>query len=151
MFIWNIPDRSLVLTTLGLMTKDMLSAHPWSSTKVKDKRLFSNKYREKFCLKTIDYQTNISKSFQNLRTQDEFCDVTLVGEDFTQVEAHKVVLPLCSEYFKRILLNNKNIDTVLVFTEPQQREIKQIYSFVIFVFLLRVQWCVISSNYSILY
>ena len=94
---------------------------------------------EKFCLKTIDYQTNISKSFQNLRTQNEFCDVTLVGEDFTQVEAHKVVLPLCSEYFKRILLNNKNIDTVLVFTEPQQREIKQIYSFVIFVFLLRVQ------------
>ena len=47
---------------------------------------------EKFCLKTVDYQTNISKSFQNLRNQDDFCDVTLVGEDFKQVTAHKVVL-----------------------------------------------------------
>ena len=63
---------------------------------------------EKFCLKTVDFQTNISKSFQRLRNQDDFCDVTLVGEDFKQVKAHKVVLSSCSEYFKNILLNNKS-------------------------------------------
>ena len=63
---------------------------------------------EKFCLKTVDYQSNISKSFKSLRTQEHFCDVTLVGEDFRQVTAHKVVLSSCSEYFKRILLNNNS-------------------------------------------
>ena len=30
---------------------------------------------------------------------------------------------------------NKNVDNVWVFTEPQQREIKQIYSFVICLFI----------------
>ena len=69
---------------------------------------------EKFCLKTVDYQTNISKSFQSLRTQDDFCDVTLVGEDFRQVKSHKVVLSSCSEYFKKILLNNKSLSSPIL-------------------------------------
>ena len=62
---------------------------------------------EKFCLKWNDYQSNISKSFQSLRDKEDFCDVTLVGDDFKQVKAHKVILSSCSEYFDNVLKANK--------------------------------------------
>ena len=61
---------------------------------------------EKFNLKWNDYQNNVSKSFRLLRYKDDFCDVTLVGDDFKQVTAHKVILASCSEYFNKILKNN---------------------------------------------
>ena len=62
---------------------------------------------EKFCLKLNEYQSNISKSFQSLRDKEDFCDVTLVGDDFKQVKAHKVILSSCSEYFDNVLKANK--------------------------------------------
>ena len=62
---------------------------------------------EKFCLKWVDYQSNISKLFQSLRDKEDFCDVTLVGDDFKQVKAHKVILSSCSEYFYNVLKANK--------------------------------------------
>ena len=61
---------------------------------------------EVFSLKWTDYQSNVSKSFQSLRNNEDFCDVTLVGDDFKQFTAHKVILSSCSEYFKNILKNN---------------------------------------------
>ena len=86
---------------------------------------------EKFCLKTVDYQTNISKSFQNLRNQDDFCDVTLVGEDFKQVTAHKVVLSSCSEYFKTILRNNKShASPMLCLNDLNQKDLNNILDYI---------------------
>ena len=61
---------------------------------------------EKFSVKWNDYQSNVSKSFRLLRYKDDFCDVTLVGDDFKQVTAHKVILASCSEYFNKLLNNN---------------------------------------------
>ena len=63
---------------------------------------------EKFCLKWNDFQLNVSNTFQSLRTQEDFQDVTLVGDDNAQISAHKVVLSSCSEYFKNILIKNKH-------------------------------------------
>ena len=63
---------------------------------------------EKFCLKWNDFHLNVSNTFQSLRTQDDFQDVTLVGDDNAQISAHKVVLSSCSEYFKNILTKNKH-------------------------------------------
>ena len=62
---------------------------------------------EKFSLNWIDYQSNVSKSFQSLRNKEDFCDVTLVGDDYKQVAAHKVILSSCSEYFDNVLSNAK--------------------------------------------
>ena len=62
---------------------------------------------EKFSLKWNDYQSNILKSFQSLRHKEDFCDVTLVGDDFKQVTAHKVILSYCSTYFNNVLSNSK--------------------------------------------
>ena len=63
---------------------------------------------EKFSLKWNDYQSNAAKSFQSLRHKEDFCDVTLVGDDYKEVQAHKVILSSCSAYFNNVLSNSKN-------------------------------------------
>ena len=62
---------------------------------------------EKFSLKWNDFSSNVQKSYQNLRQEEDFFDVTLVGDDFKHVTAHKLVLSSSSEYFKKIFSRNK--------------------------------------------
>ena len=62
---------------------------------------------EKFTLKWNDFSCNAQKTFQNLRKEEDFFDITLVGEDFNHVTAHKIVLSSSSEYFKTVFSNNK--------------------------------------------
>ena len=57
--------------------------------------------------KSNDFSSNVHKSFQNLRKEEDFFDITLVGDDFKHVTAHKLVLLASSEYFKKIFSNNK--------------------------------------------
>ena len=61
----------------------------------------------KFCLKWNDFQPNVTRSFKKLRHEEDFSDVTLMGDDFKPLSAHKVVLSSCSEYFKNVLQNNQ--------------------------------------------
>ena len=61
---------------------------------------------EKFCLKWNDFTSNVSKSFERLRTADYLHDVTLVSDDHKQISAHKLVLSACSEYFRNIFQHN---------------------------------------------
>ena len=63
---------------------------------------------EKFDLKWNDFSSNVQKSFKNLRKEEDFFDITLVGDDFKHVTAHKLVLASSSEYFKMVFSNNKN-------------------------------------------
>ena len=68
---------------------------------------------EKFNLKWNDFGSNVAKSFGKLRTEDYLHDVTLIGDDHTQLSAHKLVLSACSEYFKEIFTRNKHTNTLL--------------------------------------
>ena len=63
---------------------------------------------EKFSLKWNNFQPNVTKSFQRLRHENDYSDVTLIGDDFQPLWAHKVVLSSCSEYFKNVLYNSRN-------------------------------------------
>ena len=63
---------------------------------------------EKLCLKWNDFQENTISSFEVLRNDQEFADVTLACEDGTQVEAHKVILASSSPFFMEILKRNKH-------------------------------------------
>ena len=68
---------------------------------------------EKFCLKWNDFQYNVTKSFSNLRKEEDFYDVTLVSDDQKQMSAHKVVLSSCSEFFnKRLTLRSHEAKTL---------------------------------------
>merc|ERR1712227_139960 len=63
---------------------------------------------EKFSLIWKDFHSNVSKSCQSLRNKEDFSDVTLVGDDFKQIAAHKIILSSCSAYFNNILKNVAN-------------------------------------------
>ena len=58
---------------------------------------------EKFSLKWNDFQSKVSKSFSDLRKENDFLDVTLVSDDGKCLPAHKLVLSASSSFFKSIL------------------------------------------------
>jgi len=63
---------------------------------------------EKFCLKWNEFHTNIAASLREIRDDKEFFDVTLACEDEGQVLAHKVVLAVCSPFFRTLLQRNRH-------------------------------------------
>ena len=62
---------------------------------------------EKFCLRWNDFERNISGSFQELRNDKDFFDVTLACDD-EQIKAHKVILAACSPFFRTLFRRNKH-------------------------------------------
>ena len=68
---------------------------------------------ERFSLKWNDFQSIVSQSFSVLRQEQDFYDVTLVSEDETQIQAHKLVLSACSSFFKSILKKNSHSHPLL--------------------------------------
>jgi len=85
---------------------------------------------EKFCLKWNDFHSNVAKSFSNLRNEDDFYDVTLVGDDQQQISAHKVVLSASSEYFKNVLKQNKHQHPLLCLEGVNFDEIDNLLNYV---------------------
>ena len=68
---------------------------------------------EKFCLRWNDFHSNVSKSFSLLRNEEYLHDVTLVSDDHSKIQAHKLVLSACSDYFKDIFKNNHHAHPLL--------------------------------------
>ena len=66
---------------------------------------------EMFFLKWNDFQENISSSFKEIR--EDFCDVTLVGEGYKKIEAHKVVLAASSKTFLELLKHSHHSHPLL--------------------------------------
>ena len=70
---------------------------------------------DKFCLKWNDYEKNLGTAFNDLREQKELFNVSLISEDGSQVEAHKVVLSACSPFFRNIITRNARHPHPLLF------------------------------------
>ena len=85
---------------------------------------------DKFCLKWNDFKSNASKTFGLLRDEDFLQDATLVGDDNSQIAAHKLVLSACSEYFKNIFKNNKHSHPLLCLDGVTSLEIKNILDYI---------------------
>jgi hypothetical protein len=68
---------------------------------------------EQFCLKWNDFQQCIKSTFQDLRDQPDFMDVTL-SCDGEQVRAHKVILSACSVTFRHLLKANPAPNPVIL-------------------------------------
>ena len=85
---------------------------------------------ERFSLKWNDFHSNVSKSFGLLRGEDYLQDVTLVTDDNKQMSAHKLVLSACSEYFKGIFKNNRNLaNPILCLTGMNYEDVKNILDY----------------------
>ena len=63
---------------------------------------------DKFCLKWNDVKENISSTFESLREDTDFTNVTLACEDGVQVEAHKAILAAASPLFLNMFKINKH-------------------------------------------
>ena len=63
---------------------------------------------ERICVQWHDFKENISTSFENLRKDNDFADVTLACEDGKQVAAHQVILTSSSPVFWNILRENRH-------------------------------------------
>ena len=63
---------------------------------------------EKLCLRWNDFQENLNSAFGGFRNDQDFADVTLVCEDGTQIETHKVILATSSPFFMEVLKKSKH-------------------------------------------
>ena len=61
---------------------------------------------EQFCLEWNNQQSSWRESLTELRSIDDFADVTLVTEDKLKFSAHKILLSSCSNILKFILKDN---------------------------------------------
>ena len=71
-------------------------------------------------LKSANFQDNISSSFQQLRRQPDFSDVTLVSEDKQKFDLHRVILSGGSGFFKNILGDFRNDPHPLIYLRGVQ-------------------------------
>jgi len=85
---------------------------------------------EKFSLKWNDFQSNVSRTFSLLRSEEEFFDVSLVSDDQKMMSAHKLVLSASSPYFKHILTNNKHSHPLLCLDGVSSGELQFVLDYI---------------------
>ena len=84
---------------------------------------------EKFCLKWNDFQENIVSSYHDLRKETDFSDVTLVCEEDSQIEAHRIILTACSPFFSAILKRNKHSHPMIYMRGLKARNLGAVVDF----------------------
>jgi hypothetical protein len=111
----------------------MLESFKYSSNKRKFRVIQSTGMTyssEKFCLKWNDFQENIVNSFQDLRKETEFSDVTLVCEDNHTIEAHRIILTACNPFFSTVLKSNKNFHPMIYMRGLKSKNMVAIVDFI---------------------
>ena len=87
---------------------------------------------EIFNLQWHQFQSNVLKSFNNIRTTKEFHDVTLVGDDHKQVTAHKIILSTASDYFRNMLLETAHPLPMLCLEGVSSKDIEHMLDYIYF-------------------
>ena len=85
---------------------------------------------EVFILKWNDFQSNVSRTFSQLRSEEEFFDVSLVSDDQKMMSAHKLVLSASSPYFKHILTTNKHSHPLLCLDGVSSAELQFVLDYI---------------------
>ena len=85
---------------------------------------------EKFSLKWIDFQENMSSAFGSLREEPDFADVTLACEDGFQIKAHKVIIAASSPVLQNILKNNKHPHPLIYMRGMKSSDLLAIVDFI---------------------
>lgn len=76
-----------------------------------------NSLSEQFSLKWNNFSNNLTSGFLSHLTENDLVDVTLAVEG-QLLQAHKLVLSVCSPYFKNIFKVHKfyfNINSLIIF------------------------------------
>jgi len=85
---------------------------------------------DSFILKWSDHQSTVIQSFELLRREKDFYDVTLVSDDQQSFCAHKLVLSACSNFFRNILKNNIHSHPLLYLFGIKAEDLKQVLDFI---------------------
>ena len=85
---------------------------------------------EKFSLKWSAFKSNVCNSFTVLRNEDYLQDVTIVTDDNELVEAHKLVLSACSEFFKNIFKKNRHSHPLLCLEGVSSKDIQNLMDYI---------------------
>ena len=97
---------------------------------VSNHRVVTMNVSEKFCLKWNDFQSSVCQTFQDLRNNKDFCDVTIACEDDQQIEAHKVVLSACSPFFRNVLKKNNHPHPLLYLKGIEYSDLLPVLDFI---------------------
>ena len=81
-------------------------------------------------MKWHDFQQSIASSYQDLRNDTDFSDVTLVCEEDMQLEAHRTVLIACSPFFRTILKKNKHSHPMIYIRGLNARDLVAVVDFI---------------------
>ena len=85
---------------------------------------------EKFSLQWNDFMSTVSKSFSQLRKEEDFYDVTLVSDDEEHISAHKVMLAASSSFFKNILRKSTHSNPLLYLNGIRSKELNFILDYI---------------------
>ena len=59
--------------------------------------------QDNYSLKWQNFHQSLASTFKDLRTDDEFLDVTIACDVDQQIQAHKVIISACSPFFRSVL------------------------------------------------
>ena len=85
---------------------------------------------EKFNLQWNEFTDNLSSVFKDLRSQDDFSDITLISEEGDFHSAHKVLLSASSTFFKSILTKMKAGNNYLYLKGVSRSDMSLILDFI---------------------
>ena len=83
-----------------------------------------------FSLKWNDFERNVSMTFDLLRSEEEFFDVSLVTDDQKTMSAHRLVLSASSPYFKNVLTGNKHSHPILCLMGVDSENLKTLLDYI---------------------
>ncbi|XP_043244757.1 protein bric-a-brac 1-like isoform X7 [Amphibalanus amphitrite] len=84
---------------------------------------------QKFCLKWDGFQSSVTSLFDNLRQVEELVDITLCCEGH-QVRAHRMMLSVCSPYFRDLLKNNPCQQMVFFLKDTTAADLNAVIEFI---------------------
>ena len=85
---------------------------------------------DKFSLKSKCFESNISKTFRDVRREEDFFDVTLVSDDQEHIAAHKLVLSASSELFKNILKKNTHSNPLIFLSGFNSKDLNYVLDYI---------------------
>ena len=83
---------------------------------------------EKFSLSWESFRANLGSALQELKENNDFCDVTLAAED-EQIKAHKIIISAGSPFLKKILRRNEHAHPLLYLKGIKMCDLKDLLTF----------------------
>ena len=85
---------------------------------------------EKYNLIWNSFQATVATSLDSLRKEGDFFDVTIVSQDQTAVQAHKVILSACSPLLRNILRMNKHQHPLIYLNGIESAYLKMVVDYI---------------------